>query len=79
MRRTTQGIFSNLLRELDYEDPGKFCQFLRIDRNEFENDLAKVEPIIYKKDTNMRQSVSAGESLSITLRFLATGKLQKQC
>ena len=71
------GIFSNLLQELDYEDPAKSRQFHRLDRNKFEDVLAKVEPIIYKEDTNMRQSISAGERLSITLRFLATVKLQK--
>ena len=71
------GSFSNLLQELDCEDPAESRQFHRLDRNKFEDVLAKVEPIIYKEDTNMRQSISAGERLSITLRFLATVKLQK--
>ena len=73
LRRTSQGVFSNLLRELDCEDPAKFRQFHRLDRKEFEDVLAKVGPIICKENTNMRQSISAGERLSITLRFLATG------
>ena len=37
LRRTSQGVFSNLLRELDCEDPAKFRQFHRLDRKEFED------------------------------------------
>ena len=73
LRRTSQGVFSNLLRELDCEDPANFCQFHRLDQKEFDDVLAKVGPIICKENTNMRQSISAGERLSITLRFLAPG------
>ena len=79
LRRKTQGVFPNPVRELDYEGPAKFHQFHCLDRNEFEDDLAKVEPISSKEDKTMRQSISAGERLSITVRFLATDKLQKQC
>ena len=77
LRRTMQGVFSNLLRELDCEAPAKLRQFHHLDRHEFEYILAKMEQIIRKEETYMRQSISAGERLSITLRLLATGKLLK--
>ena len=32
-----------------------------------------VAPLITQQDTNMRQAISAGERLALTLRFLATG------
>ena len=35
--------------------------------------LAKVEPCIMKKDTNMRASITAEARLEATPRFLATG------
>ena len=77
MRRTGQGAYANLLRELNAEDPECFRQFHRLDRESFENILALVGPRIVKQNTNMRESISPGERLSVTLRFLATGKFIK--
>ena len=73
LRRSRQGVFSNLIQELDCEDPAKFRQYHRLDREQFEEVSARVGPVIGKEDTNMRLCISAGERLSITLRFLATG------
>lgn len=39
--------------------------------------LSMVTPIIKKEDTVMRKSISAHERLSVTLRFLATGRSYK--
>ena len=36
--------------------------------------LARVRPIIEKKDTWMRKAIPAGERLVITLRYLGSGK-----
>ena len=36
--------------------------------------LDKVSPIISKQNTHLRESISAAERLSLTLRHLATGK-----
>lgn len=47
-----------------------------MDTGSFEELLAKVRPMIEKKDTNFRLCVPAGERLAITLRYLATGDSQ---
>jgi hypothetical protein len=73
-RRQRRGIFVNLLRELEEEDPEKFRQYHRFDINSYRKILRMVEPYIKKKDTVMRVSISPGERLSVTLRFLATGE-----
>ena len=73
IRRTGQGVYANLLREFNAEDPECFRQFHRLDRESFDSVLALVGPYI-KKNTIMRESIPPGERLSITLRFLATGK-----
>ena len=39
--------------------------------------LSKLEPMITRQDTIMRQAVSAAERLAVTLRFLATGKRKR--
>ena len=43
----------------------------------FDHLLGLVEPLITKQTTNFHQPISAGERLSLTLRFLATGESQQ--
>ncbi|XP_046998608.1 uncharacterized protein LOC124613905 [Schistocerca americana] len=43
----------------------------------FEELLCLVSPLIQKKDTVMRQAITARERLAVTLRFLATGNIYK--
>ena len=52
-RRTGQGAYGNLLRELNAEDPECFRQFHRLDRDSFNNILALVGLHITKSNTNM--------------------------
>ena len=73
-RRQRRGVFVNLLRELEEEDPEKFRQYHRFDINYFRKILRMVRPYIKKKHTVIRASISPGERLSVTLRFLATGE-----
>ena len=73
MRRERQGAYPNLITELNVEDPEKFGQFHRLERQHFEEILAIVSPVISKRDTSMRLAISSRERLSITLHFLATG------
>ena len=39
----------------------------------FDELYEKVRPVIEKKNTNMRDAISAHERLSVALRFLASG------
>ena len=59
------------MRELDDEDPEGLKNFIRMDRSSFCFLLDKVSPLINKGDTTMRQAISAGERLAVTLCYLA--------
>ncbi|XP_046864372.1 protein ALP1-like [Xenia sp. Carnegie-2017] len=74
LRRESQGAFTNLIREINVEDPEKFRQYHRVERRSFEEILGIVSPHIEKKDTQLRASIKPSERLSVTLRFLATGE-----
>ena len=73
LRRKTQGVCENLLRELAVEDPEQFRQYHRLDRQSFEDILKIVFLYIVKQDTQMRTALKPRERLAVTLRFLATG------
>ncbi|CAL1274040.1 unnamed protein product, partial [Larinioides sclopetarius] len=73
LRRKALGCYENLMRELALEDSESYRRWLRMDVESFEYLLAKIEPLIKRMDTNMRQCISAGERLALTLRYLATG------
>lgn len=60
-----------LLRELDASD---YRNFMRMNEDCFMELLNLVRPLIEKKNTVMRESVSAEERLVVTLRYLATGR-----
>ena len=72
-RRHTLGAYNQLLQELRQEDPWSFRNFLRMSEDSFQELLDLVIPLIRRKDTNMREAISPGERLALTLRFLATG------
>lgn len=63
----------NLLRELQLE-PDDYRNYLRMPEELYVELLNLVTPHIQKEDTVMRQSISAHERLSSTLRWLATGR-----
>jgi len=63
----------NLLNELKFE-PEDFKNYVRMDEKTYLELLSMVTPMIKKEDTVMRKSISAHERLSVTLRFLATGR-----
>ena len=56
------------MKELYAEDPKGLENFIRMDRTSFCDLLDKVSPLISKEDTPMRQAISAGERLAVTLR-----------
>ncbi|GBO07114.1 hypothetical protein AVEN_91452-1 [Araneus ventricosus] len=47
-----------------------------MDVDSFEFFLEKIESLIKRMDTNMKQCISAGERLALTLRYLARGETQ---
>lgn len=73
--RKSQGAFHQLLKELQQLDTSSYKNFVRMDAATFEELLLLIAPKITKKDTVMREAISPGERLAVTLRFLATGKL----
>jgi len=63
----------NLLKELKLE-PGDWYNYLRMDSEAYLELLQKVTPRTTKCDSVMRRAVTPHERLSVTLRFLATGR-----
>jgi hypothetical protein len=64
----------NLLRELRVLSKSDLQNFLRMNETHFQLLLTKVAPHISKQNTIMRDAISAEERLTITSRFLATGR-----
>ena len=73
-RRHQLGAYDGLMVELANEDLEGYIGFQRLAPDLFGELLAKVGPLIQRKDTHMRPSISPGARLAITLRYLATGK-----
>lgn len=68
------GSRMELVRELRQSSASDLKYFLRMDNNCFDYLLNLIKPYITKKDTVMRQAISAEERLLVTLRYLATGR-----
>ena len=73
-RNPSLGVYNTFVQEIRAEDKAAFKNFLRMDQACFDELLEMVRPLIQKQDTNMRQSIPAGEKLALTLRYLATGE-----
>ena len=63
---------SNLLKELEKEQPNEFIIFVRMTPNQFHYLVNHIKPILRKKNTNWRKCIDVETRLAITLRFLAT-------
>ena len=80
-RRTTEGAFyttiPNLIRDRDDSLPtnrkGTFRNYFRMDEDEFNTILRKVQPSIEKENTRFRESISPDQRVMVTLQYLATG------
>ena len=55
-----------------------FDLLFRMDVTLFDELLKKVKPYITKKNTTMRDSITAHDKLCVTLRFLASGESYTQ-
>ena len=74
MRRPRLGAYHQLVQELRLSDEASYRHFVRMDAATFNQLLTRVGPLITFQDTNMREAISPGERLALTLRFLATGQ-----
>lgn len=72
-KRSTFGSTATILHELQSSEEHDFRNYLRMSVSTFYLLLSKVEPYIVKKDTVMRNSITAEARLEATLRFLASG------
>lgn len=75
-KRQSDGAYMKLLQELRFGenmDRVLYRSFLRMTHENFIELLEMVDPLIRKKDTKFRMSISPGERLAITLHYLATG------
>lgn len=57
------------------EDPLQLRNFIRMSAEDFEELCSWIAPQVQKMDTNMRQAISVGERLMLTIGFMATGEL----
>ncbi|XP_031351826.1 putative nuclease HARBI1 [Photinus pyralis] len=73
-RRDSKGIMNLVTNELLTEDPLAFKNYLRMSNTSLLKLLGKVENLISKQDTVMRQAIPAKHKLIIALRYLATGE-----
>lgn len=73
-RRREESVPFRLMRELNEEDPHTLRQWIRLNKQQYQELLSMVTPLIEKQDTNIRLAVTAAERLTLTLRYLATGK-----
>lgn len=72
-RRSVLGASATLLEELAKEDPTEYRKVMRISVDQFNKLLSLIEHEITKRDTPMRDAISAKVKLEIALRYLATG------
>ena len=61
------------MKELE-QDPEHYKNYMQMDLSTFEELATKLEPLLKKCDTQMRNAISPQEQLAVTLRFLATGE-----
>ena len=71
-KRLQEGAHHLLIPQLMF-DGQHYNKFFRLSRRDYAYLLDKVSPIIVRRNTSMRQSISPSERLDVTLRYLATG------
>lgn len=74
LKRRSTLSHMELIRELRQSSASDLKNYLRMDDRYFDYLLNLLKPYITKKDTVLRQAISAEERLLVTLRYLATGR-----
>ena len=72
--RKHKNMYSSLLTEMRVEDRLGETAIHRMSTEMFFELLRLVTPLIKKQDTKLREAVPPEQRLSLTLRYLATGK-----
>lgn len=65
--------YGGLLNEVVFSERFGFKKVLRVTMEEFNFLLERIDPLIRRANTNMRESVSSSVRLGIALRFIASG------
>jgi len=73
--RDIHGAHKSLVPDLLTTDRSSYRNFLRMDDESFRILISTVSAKLTKSCTIMRDSISANERLSVTLRYLATGEI----
>ena len=74
-KREELGYFTKIVRELQLEDTKGFKEMMRMDFKHFNEILNLIAPDITPQEIiGGNKVISAAERLTVTLRFLATGK-----
>ena len=72
-RRQERGVYHQLIRELRSEDEVELTNYFRMPDTKFQELNLRIRDI-FKNDTVMRPAIKSDESLTVTLRVLATGE-----
>ena len=71
--RQTKGEYHLLVQDLKLHDQNYFFRCFRMSPENFEMLLSWIGPKIKKVTTKMREPISVGQRLCVTLRYLVTG------
>ena len=63
-----------LLRDISLTESGDYKNYFRMSESTFNMLLGMVKPFLSRQDANMRNCLSVGERLAVTLRYLTTGR-----
>ena len=68
-RRRQRSTFHTLVQELSCEDQMEFKNYFRMDKATFNMLLGKVEPLIIRQNTILREAISPDERLAGNHKF----------
>ena len=71
MLHDEQGVYDNLLRELQLE--GSFRNYLRMMKEQCYDLVERITPVLQCTNTNFGAAVTPAERLAVNMRYLATG------
>ena len=77
LRRDQVGEYHTLVQEMRTSDPAAHQRYFRMSVDDFDELLDIVKEKILKQQTAMRDPISPGERLAVTLRFLSAGGSMK--